>query len=113
MRIQGHSCQCTCLFDLMNHAMQMFAGFIMYRYHMRPCFSESFNVSLGTFYHEVDIERLDCSLLQCLHDRKPETDIRHEHAIHHIDVKPIRLTAINQVDSLVQIAEISGEDGGG
>lgn len=45
--------------------------------------------------------------------RKPERDVRHEDAVHHVDVDPLGLAAVEHRDVVGQMAEIGREDRGG
>lgn len=46
-------------------------------------------------------------------DGHPETDIGHEHPIHHIEVKPIRVGCIHHFYVALEIREVSCEERGG
>lgn len=110
MWIQSYAGKCTGFLDLVDRAMQMFAGLDMHGNHVSTHLAEALDVSLRTFDHQVDVERLGGALLQRFHDREAKADIRHKHAIHHIDVEPVRIALVDEVDGGIEIAEVGGED---
>jgi len=86
---------------------------MMHSDHMSPGIPKTLDISFRAFNHKMHIQRFGCLLLQHLHDRESKADIRHEHSIHDIYVKPVSVTAIDQVDDPVEISEIGGKDGWG
>jgi hypothetical protein len=108
MGVDGYPGEGTRFLYLVDHPMEVPAGFNMHGYHMGSKFSEPLNVSLRRFDHEVDIQGFRGPALQGFHDREAKADIGYEYAIHDIDMEPVCLAVIDQVDGGVEVAEISG-----
>ena len=58
--------------------------------------NEVLKVALGLDDHEMDVEGLNSGASDCLDHDRAERDVRHEAAIHHVDVNPIGASGINR-----------------
>ena len=67
------------------------------------------NVTLRPLYHVVHVEGFLTSLGHCLKDREAKGDIGDEGTVHHIEVKPVGITAVNHVDVAVEMEEVGSE----
>ena len=72
MRIERYPCPAAKLFDLVDRSVQMCAGFIMHRDAAGASFGELFNVPVGVFDHQVDINRLLRVFFHHIKQRKPK-----------------------------------------
>ena len=71
------------------------------------------NVLLGMHNHEVYVQLFFASLAHGLQHGEAERDVRHEHAIHHVQVKPLGFAAVYHVHFSLQVQEIRGQQRGG
>ena len=46
---------------------------------------------------------------QGFHYRQSETDIRHEHSVHHVQVEPFGPAAVHAVGGSAEVQEVSGK----
>jgi len=78
---------------------------------VRPGIGELLDVPLRRGYHEVNIERHRGTGADGLHHRWTDSDVRHEHAVHDIDMDPVCALRFEAFDLLPQAAEVRREYG--
>ena len=57
----------------------------------------------------MHVEGFLTGLRHCLKDGEAEGDVGDERAVHHVEVKPVSLTAVDHVDVAVEMEEVGGE----
>ena len=62
--------------------------------------------------HQVHIERLPRVASYRFDNHRPERDIRHEAAVHHVDMNPVGAGRIDGAHFFPQFREICGKDRG-
>ena len=78
----------------------------MYVHHHGARSSHLLDVVLWMHNHQVNVERLLALLCNSLYDGESERDVRHEHAVHDVEVKPVGLAAVYHVDVRTQVDEV-------
>ena len=63
----------------------------------RAGIAEPLHVFLGMNNHQMYVQRLVAIFVHRYHERKTEGNIRHKRTIHHIDMQPVRLAAVNHL----------------
>ena len=61
-------------------------------------------------YHKMHIKRLGAILSHIFQDRKTERDVRNEHAVHYIKVKPVGLTTVYHLQFTAEVGKIRREE---
>ena len=74
--------------------VQMGAGFVVNMNDRCAPFGKSFEVTLRLRNHQMHIQWLLAIGANRFQQRKTKRDIRHEHAIHHIEMKVISFAAV-------------------
>jgi hypothetical protein len=97
--------------DLLNGAVEMTAGFDVHRNMSGARSDECVDVALWFDDHEMTVERQIDGAAQRVDYRYPDADIRHEHAIHHIDVQPVGAGCGDFAHLLAETRKIGGKDG--
>jgi len=77
---------CAMFFDVLQGAVQVYAGFLMHRDPVRTGLHEVGDELVGVLDHEMTIERQAGDFPQRSYDRRPDGEIRNEMAIHNVDV---------------------------
>ena len=67
------------------------------------------DVTVWSLNHEMDIQWLFGVLSDGCNDRHTITDVRDEHAIHDVDVVPVRLTPLYHLNISREVSKISGQ----
>ena len=75
-------------------------------------FGKSVDIAFGLDDHQMHIERLRGRSAHRIDDRGAEGDVRHEPAVHDIDVNPIGAGLVDRADFLAEPPQIGCEDGG-
>ena len=52
-------------------------------------------VQVGSLYHKVHIKNQLGDRAQPFYQRRPDREVRHEIAVHHVDVKPVGARALD------------------
>ncbi len=106
--IQHHPCPLSEISDLGERPMQMDrgAGLSLDQQVIRPRFGKDAEVALRLDHHEMHIERLRRRAPDRLQHDRPNGDIGHEAAIHHIHMDPVGAGRIDRADLLAQAREI-------
>ena len=61
-------------------------------------------VALGLDDHQVHIKRLTRVAPDCFDNHRPERDIRHKTAVHHVDMNPVRAGRIDGANLIREMA---------
>jgi hypothetical protein len=95
--------------DLLDGAVQMDGGLIVDVHHHRTKFGGLLDVTFGTLNHIMHVERFGTGLRYRLKDGEAEGDVGDERTVHHVEVKPVCLTAIDHIDVAVEMEEVGSE----
>ena len=96
----------ACGVNLLDSAVQVWAGFIMHVHHVGSQGFDLFGELARIDNHQVYVKRLFAYLRNGLQHGESETDVGHEDAVHHVEVEPVGLTAVNHVDVLGQVGKV-------
>ena len=83
----------------------------MQRDQVRARVAELGGVRVGVLDHQVNIERERAGIAHGAHDDGTEGQVRHEVAVHDVDVDPVRTCVSDGADLVAQAAKVSGQDG--
>ena len=86
--------------DGVDGAMQMRQHFDVHRHHRGARLHERVDVAIRVRDHQVDVERHLGDPLERLHDRRADRDVRHEMAVHDVDVNQIGAAALDGGDGV-------------
>ena len=89
--------------------MQMNRRLQMHIHHHGTEFGSLLDIPLGALYHIMHIKGFGTSLGHSLQHGEAEGDVWHKRAIHHIEVKPVGLTAVYHLDVAVEMQEVGSE----
>src|SRR3989442_2629558 len=93
--------------------MKMYASFLMHGDPTGAGFRKSRNIVVGIFNHQVTIEnRIGKSFSKRGHDQRPNRDIRHEVAVHHVDMEHRAAAFQRRFRVLAQSREVCGKNRG-
>ena len=92
--------------------MTVLCGLHMKRDDVGARLGKRLNLRLGVLHHKVHIEDGICHLAQALHYGRADGDIRHERAIHNIDMHILRTSIRNLFHLVGQMGEVGGKDRG-
>jgi hypothetical protein len=67
------------------------------------------DVALRTLYHVVDIEGFLAGFGHSLEHGESKGDVGNERAVHHVEVEPVGLTAVDHVNFAVEVQKIGSE----
>ena len=95
--------------DFLYGTVQVGASLYVYVHHHGTQFTSLFDIVLRMHYHVVDIERFGALPGYGLEYGETKRDVGYERSVHHIQMKPIGLTAINHVDVAVEMQKICGK----
>ena len=93
--------------------MKVRAGFGMDGNDVRAGLRESIEERVDGRDHQMDVERLVQCAAECLHHGRADREVRHEMAIHHVDVDPVRARFVDRAHFLAELREVGGQDGRG
>src|SRR5438094_592594 len=99
--------------DTREHSVQVNGGrrLGLHEQVVRSSLREGLHVTLGLYDHEVHVERLRGTAAHCFDDGHPEGDVRHESAVHDVDVDPVGARAVHGAHFLAEPAEVRGKNG--
>ena len=89
--------------------MQVVGRFEVDRDDVRAGLGEAFDVFFRIDDHQVRVEHLFRSFADRRHQRKSERNVRHEYAVHYVDVHPFRFAAVEHRDVVGQMSEVRRE----
>ena len=96
--------------DRVDRAMQVRQHLDVHRDHRGAGVGERLDVAIGIRDHQVDVERHRGDALERLDDRRADRDVRHEVAVHHVDVNQIGAAALDRGDRVAERGEVGRED---
>ena len=96
--------------DGVHGAMQMRQHFDVDRDHRRAGLGEGVDVAIGIGDHQVDVERHRRDPLERPDDRRADRDVRHEVAVHDVDVNQVGAAALDGRDRVAEGREVGRED---
>ena len=96
--------------DRVHRAVQVRQHFDVHRHHRRAGVRERLDVAVRVLDHQVHVERHPRDALERPHDRRADRDVRHEMAVHHVDVNEIGAAALDRRDRVAERREVGGED---
>lgn len=105
--VERHTSLHACSMDLLNGTVQMGTGLYVDVHHHGTQTSRLLDVVLRMDDHVVDVEQFGTLARHSLHDGKAKRDIGDEDAVHHVEVKPFGLAAVDHVNVAVQMQEVS------
>ena len=108
--IQCHTGPHAGLLDGVQGAVQMGAGFRVHRQDMGTECREVADVTVGGLDHEVDVHRLVRMTSDGFDDGHAEADVGDEHAVHHIDMMPVRLAGLDHLNIPGEVSEICSQE---
>ncbi len=109
-RIEHHASPDTQRLDGVHRAMQMRQDLDVDRHHRRARVGKRVDVLIGIRDHQVHVDRDLRDALDRLHDRRTHGDVRHEVAVHHVDVNEIGATALSGINCVAERREIGRQD---
>ena len=106
MRIQGDSCFHFLGPDGLKSSVKVSARLIMHGQYVGSQIMKCINVPIGIDNHQVHIQWLFGVFGNGFHHRHTKTDVGNEHAVHDIQMKPIRLRRVDDLYITLQIGKI-------
>lgn len=113
MRVERHAGHHAFGFDLLNDAVQVGAGFVVYVHYLGAQSLYFTDELLGLHDHQVDVERFAGGPGHGLHNGETERDVGHEYAVHDVEVEPVAFAFVEHFDVALQVGEIGREQRGG
>ena len=92
-----------------ERAVQVGAGLVVHGDAVGAGLGERLEVAVGIGDHQVQLEREVGHASQRPHGVGAEGEVRHEDAIHHIDVQPFGTTALERGDGVGEVPEVGGQ----
>ena len=108
-RIDRDAGQRSQLLDEMQRPMEVGQHLGMNRDPRRSGVDERLDVAIGVENHQVHVERNLGHLVDGLHDQRSERDVRHEMAVHDVQVQQVGATPFDLGDLRCQRGEIGRE----
>ena len=96
--------------DRLQRAVEVRAGFDMHGDDVGAGLGEGLEIGVARRDHQMHVERLLGVGPDRLHDVRPDRDVRHEVAVHDVDMDPVGAGGIDGADLLAELREIRGED---
>ena len=90
----------------MNRPVKMRQHLDMHRDHGSARVGEGLDVAIRLHDHEVNVERKLRHVANRPHDRRSDSDVRDEMAVHHVDVNQIGASALGGCDRLAERGEV-------
>ena len=81
----------------------------MYIHHHGTEFGRPLDITLRTVDHIVNVKRFGTGLGYSLKHGEAKGDVGNERAVHHVEVEPVGLTAINHLDVAVEMKKVGSE----
>ena len=113
MRVEHHAGLHAVGADVLQAAVQMSAGLVVYGNVLGGGVAQHSDVAVGVYYHKVYVQGFSGLLRNVADDRETEGDIGYEDSVHHIQVDVVALGGVEHLQGLAQTGEVRGEDGGG
>lgn len=109
--VEGDSCFHASVVYLLDGAVEVGTGFVVYVHHVSSKCLNLWDELVRVNYHQVNVEGFLANLGNGFEHGKAEADVGHEDAVHHVEVKPVGLTAVYHVYVLGQVGEIGSKEG--
>ena len=77
-----------------------------------PRLGEALRIQVGAHEHQMDAQRQARRLAGQLHDGRAVAEIRHERAVHHVEVQLVGPRILGAADGVGEVAGVGGEQGG-
>ncbi|CAM3226559.1 hypothetical protein DEDE109153_05420 [Deinococcus deserti] len=106
--IQGDTRFLAQFADLLHCAVQMRGGLHMDRQAVSTSFGKVAQIAFRVLDHQVDVHEQRTGPPGCGQNRQPEADIRHEGAVHHVYMRPVR--SLNGLQFLSKTGEVAGQE---
>ena len=113
VRIERHARHHARVLDLLHHAVQVRAGLIVHVHHFCAERLDLRQELLRLHDHQVHVERFPRGACHGFHNGEAERYVGNEHAVHHVEVKPVARATIKHLDVALQVAEVGRKQGGG
>ena len=113
MGVQGNAGSFSEGADLLYRPMKMRTGLGMDGDHIRARVGERLNVFLGLNDHQMNVDHAFGGGSDSFHHEGPDGDVRHESAVHNIDVDPVGPGLFDSFDFRGKATKIRRKDGGG
>ena len=107
--VEGDACLHACLVYLVDDATDVGTGFVVYIHHHGAQGFDLGDELLGLHNHKVHVEGLLAEAGYMLKHGKTEGDVGDKHAIHHVEVEPVGLTAVDHIYIACQVGEIGSQ----
>src|SRR5208337_593220 len=99
--------------DYLKRPVEMRACFGMDRYDVGPCLCERLEIRVDRGDLEMHVEDFLRPGADALDEARAERDVRHEVAVHHIDMHPVAASIVDRTHFLAEAGKVGGKDGGG
>ena len=96
--------------DKLQRAVQMRPGLRMHQDVVGPGIGERRDERIDRRDHQMHVERQCGVRAQALQDRRAEADVRHEMAVHHVEMQPVGARRLDRRHLVAQSGEIGGEE---
>ena len=96
--------------DELERAVQMRPCFRVHQHMVGAGLGECLDERIDRRDHQVHVERQPGAGTQALQDRRAEADVRHEMAIHHVEMQPIGAGCFDRCHFVLQSREVGRED---
>ena len=109
MGIEHHTGLHTVGTDVLQTAVQVCAGLVVYGDILGGCIAQNIDIPVRVHYHQVYVQRFLCSFGYIADNRKSEGYVGNEYSVHHIQVDVVALGGVEHVNGLAQTGEVRGE----
>ena len=96
--------------DGVHRPMEMGQHLDVHGNHRRAGLHERLDVAIGLVDHQVDVERDPGDALERADDRRPDGDVRHEMAVHDVDMNEVGAAALRRGDGVAERGEVGRQD---
>ena len=108
--IHGHAGLLAERADRLQRAVDMRAGFDMHGDDVGAGFGEGFEIGIARRDHQMHVERLLGVRPDRFDDVRADRNVRHEMAVHDVDMDPVGAGGIDRAHLLAELGEIGGQD---
>ena len=99
--------------DALNRAVEVRTRLRMHGDRIRARFGEGVEKRVDGRNHQMDVERLAGVRAERLHHCRPDGQVGHKMAVHHVDMDPVCAGAVDRAHFLAEPGEVGREDRGG
>ena len=97
--------------DRLQRAMHVRAGLDVNRDDVSAGLGEGGEERIGRRDHQMDVEGFLGVRAQRLHHIRPDRDVGHEVAVHHVNMDPVGAGGVDRAHLLAELREVGGENG--